>query len=74
MLLSLILSRRAARGFPLTDNIRAVLESDKELFAKVEEQVRANGNLEAMEMTEAEKSESIDDDIDDDMFDVKLDD
>ena len=55
------------------DNIRAVLESDKELFAEVEKQVRASGNLEAMEMTETEKAESLED-YDDEMFDVKLDD
>ena len=56
------------------DNIRAVLESDKALFARIEEKVRASANLEAMEMTEAEKNESLDDDVDDDLFDVKLDD
>ncbi len=58
------------------DNVRALLESDKERFARIEEQVRKSGRLEAMEMTEAEKSESVtdDDDDDDDLFDVKLDD
>ena len=58
------------------DNVRALLESDKERFARIEEQVRKSGNLEAMEMTDAEKSESIidDDEDDDDLFDVKLDD
>ena len=55
------------------DNIRAVLESDKELFAEVEKRVRASGNIEAMEMSESDKAESIDDD-DDDLFDVKIDD
>ncbi len=59
------------------DNIRAVLESDKELFDKVQQRIKSSGKLEAMDMTESEKSESIaddDDDIDDSMFDVKLDD
>ena len=58
------------------DNVRALLESDKERFARIEEQVRKSGALEAMEMTDAEKSESIidDDEDDDDLFDVKLDD
>ena len=58
------------------DNVRALLESDKERFARIEEQVRKSGRLEAMDMTEAEKSESVtdDDDDDDDLFDVKLDD
>ena len=55
------------------DNIRAVLESDTELFAEVERKVRASGNIEAMDMSEVEKAETIDED-DDDLFDVKLDD
>ena len=50
-----------------------MLESDRELFAEVEKKVRASGNLEAMEMTESDKADALDDD-DDDLFDVKLDD
>ncbi len=66
------------------DNVRAVLESDKELFARIEEKVRESGRLSADDMSDSEKSESLsvgdnydyngDDDDDDDLFDVKLDD
>ena len=54
------------------DNIRAVLESDKELFAQVEKKVRELGNLLDLDMTASEKAET--DDDDDDLFDVKIDD
>ena len=53
------------------ENIRALLESDKEMFAEIEKKVRANGNMLDLDMTEQERSDS--DDDDDDLFDVKLD-
>lgn len=58
------------------DNIRAVLENDKELFARVEEKVKASGRIEAVDMSDEEKTATVDDDaeLDDDLFDVKLDD
>ena len=55
------------------DNIRAVLESDKELFAEVEKKVRALGNTLDLDMTASERAESSDDEDDDDLFDVKID-
>ena len=55
------------------DNIRAVLESDKELFAEVEKKVRSLGNTLDLDMTASERAESSDDEDDDDLFDVKID-
>ena len=55
------------------DNIRAVLESDRELFAEVEKQVRALGSNLDLDMTATERAESSDDEDDDDLFDVKID-
>ena len=55
------------------DNVRALLESDKEMFAEIEKKIKGSGNLEALEMSESEKAESAMDD-DDDLFDVKIDD
>lgn len=52
------------------DNIRAVLENDKELFAEVEKRVKSNGGLLDLDMPESER---ISDDDDDDLFDVKID-
>ena len=53
------------------ENIRALLESDKEMFAEIEKKVRASGNMLDLDMTEQDRLDS--DDDDDDLFDVKLD-
>lgn len=55
------------------DNVRALLESDKELFADIEGKVRANGNMLNLDMTDSDRSESDPEEIDEDLFDVKLD-
>lgn len=52
------------------DNVRALIEEDKELFAEIEKKVRASGDKLDLDM----KEEYTDDDDDDDaLFDVKID-
>ncbi len=52
------------------DNVRALLEEDKELFAEIEKKVRASGDQLDLDMKEAYTD---DDEDDDDLFDVKID-
>ena len=52
------------------DNVRALLEEDKELFAEIEKKVRASGDQLDLDMKEAYTD---DDEDDDELFDVKID-
>ncbi len=55
------------------ENVRALLESDKELFAEIEGKVRGNQDKLDLDMNDEDRA-SDDDDDDDSIFDVRLED